>query len=169
MHNVPLYSFGVGALQVRSVNSWLDFEEVFIRNFASTYQRPGRPRHLAGCIQKPGERDREYLTRWSNLRNCCEWVTESQAIEFFNNGCRENTLLKHKILRVNPQTMTELMSIADAYAMADSAMVKSIRVNENGQPITDEPDRDRAGPATSTATTATATAAMTMTTGRGAG
>ena len=45
-----------------------------------------------------------------------------------------------------PQTMTELMSIADAYATADSAMIQSIRVNENGQPITDEPDRDQAGP-----------------------
>ena len=45
--------------------------------------------------------------------------------------------------------MTELMSIADTYATADSAMVKSIRVNENGQPITDEPDRDQAGPSNS--------------------
>ena len=120
----------LNSLPVRSVNSWLDFEEVFIRNFASTYRRPGRPRHLAGCVQKPGERDREYLTRWSSLRNTCEGVNESQAIEFFTNGCRDNTLLKHKLLRVNPQTMTELMSIADAYATADSAMIKSIRVNE---------------------------------------
>ena len=45
--------------------------------------------------------------------------------------------------------MTELMSIADAYAKADSAMIKSIRVNENGQPITDGPDKDRAGPSNS--------------------
>ena len=67
----------LNSLPVRSVNSWLDFEEVLIRIFASTYRRPGRPRHLAGCVQKPGERDREYLTRWSNLHNSCEGVTES--------------------------------------------------------------------------------------------
>ena len=90
----------LNSLPVRSINSWLYFVEVFIRNFASTYHRPGRPRHLASCVQKPGERGREYLTRWSNLRNSCEGVTESQAIEFFTNGCRENTLLKHKLLRV---------------------------------------------------------------------
>ena len=55
----------------------------------------------------------------------------------------------HKLLRVNPQTMTELMSIADAYTMADSAMIKSIRVNENSQQITNEPDREQAGPSNS--------------------
>ena len=96
----------LNSLPVHSVNSWLDFEEVFIRNFASTYQRPGHPRHLASCVQKPGERDHEYLTRWSSLRNTCEVVNEMQAIEFFIAGCHDNTLLKHKLLRVNPQTMT---------------------------------------------------------------
>ena len=105
-------------LPVRSVNSWLDFEEVFIRNFGSTYQRPGHPRHLASCVQKPGERDNEYLTRWSSLPNTCEGVNDSQAIEFFTNDCRDDTLLKNKLLRADPQTMTELMSIADAYATA---------------------------------------------------
>ena len=40
----------LNSLPVGSVNSWLDFEEVFVRNFASTYQRPGRPRHLASCV-----------------------------------------------------------------------------------------------------------------------
>jgi hypothetical protein len=59
--------------------------------------------------------------RWSELGNSCERVGEEQAIGYFTDGCREWTLLKHKLHRTEPKTMAEFMAIADKYASADSA------------------------------------------------
>jgi hypothetical protein len=59
--------------------------------------------------------------RWSELRNSCEGVGEEQAIGYFTDGCREGSLMKHKLNRAKPNTMVEFMTIADKYASADSA------------------------------------------------
>jgi hypothetical protein len=57
----------------------------------------------------------------SELRNSCEGVGEEQAIGYFIEGCREGTLMKHKLHRAEPKTMAKFMAIADNYASADSA------------------------------------------------
>jgi hypothetical protein len=59
--------------------------------------------------------------RWSELRNSCEGVGEEQAIGYFMDGCREGTLLKHKLHRAEPKSMADFMAIADNYASTDSA------------------------------------------------
>ena len=59
------------------------------------------------------ETGREYLARWTELRNSCEGVHEVQAIQYFISGCRDGTLLKHKLLRSEPATMATLMMTAD--------------------------------------------------------
>ncbi|KAI5000295.1 hypothetical protein ZWY2020_004884 [Hordeum vulgare] len=74
-------------LPAGSVNSWVDFEEAFIHNFTDTYKRPGRPRKLAMCVQRPDEPLRDYVTRWTELCNSCEGVHEVQAIQYFIDGC----------------------------------------------------------------------------------
>jgi hypothetical protein len=48
-------------------------------------------------------------------------VGEEQAIGYFTDGCREGTLMKHKLHRAEPKTMAEFMAIADKYASANSA------------------------------------------------
>jgi hypothetical protein len=48
-------------------------------------------------------------------------VGEEQAIGYFTDGCREGTLLKHKLHRAEPKSMADFMAIADKYASADSA------------------------------------------------
>jgi hypothetical protein len=50
------------------------------------------------------------------LRNTCEGVHEVQAIQYFSDGCRDSTLLKHKLMRLETATTAELMAIADKYA-----------------------------------------------------
>ena len=80
-----------------SINCWLDFEEMFVSNFTSTYKRPNRPQQLAMCKQRPNETDREFLTRWCNLRNSCEGVIESQAIAWFAQGCRYASVLWQRL------------------------------------------------------------------------
>ncbi|KAI5006063.1 hypothetical protein ZWY2020_033306 [Hordeum vulgare] len=59
----------LNSLPADSVNSWVDFEEAFIHNFTGTYKGPGRPRELPMCVQRPDEPLRDYVMRWTELRN----------------------------------------------------------------------------------------------------
>ncbi|KAI5000375.1 hypothetical protein ZWY2020_004964 [Hordeum vulgare] len=127
VHYVPLMLAGStwtwhNSLPAGSVNSWEDFEEAFVCNFTDTYKCPSRPRELAMCIQKPDEPLRDYVTRWTELRNSCEGVHEVQAIQYFIEGCRDGTLLKHKLMCSEPTSLAVLMAKAEKYAAADSAM-----------------------------------------------
>ena len=58
---------------------------------------------------------------------------EVQAIEYFTVGCREGTLLKHKLLCDEPATLDELLIIADKYATADSSMKNELQVDASGK------------------------------------
>jgi hypothetical protein len=66
----------LNSLPALQINSWHDFKEAFIKNFTGTYKRSPRPRQLALYKQGPDEPDRDYLTRWSELRNSCQGVGE---------------------------------------------------------------------------------------------
>jgi hypothetical protein len=110
----------LNSLSALRINSWLDFKEAFIKNFTGTYKRPPRPRQLALFNKGPDKSDRDYLTRWSELRNSCEGVGEGQAIRYFTDGYRDGTLMKQKLNNAEPKTMIEFMAIADKYAIADS-------------------------------------------------
>ena len=123
----------LNSLRMGNINAWVDFEEAFVRNFTGMYKRPGRPNQLAMCVQGPTETGREYLARWTELRNSCEGVHEVQAIQYFVSGCRDGTLLKHKLLRSEPATMATLMVTADKYANTDSAMKIQVALDEAGK------------------------------------
>ena len=56
-----------------------------------------------------------------------------QAIEYFTAGCREGTLLKHKLLYDEPETLDELLITVDKYATVDSSMKAEIRVSATGK------------------------------------
>ena len=53
----------LNSLKPRNINSRVDFTEVFIRNFTSTYKRAPKPRQLSLCVQGPHESTRDYLMR----------------------------------------------------------------------------------------------------------
>jgi hypothetical protein len=136
----------LNSLKPYSVNSWLDFTEVFIRNFTSTYKQPPKPHQLSLCVQGPSESTREYLTRWAELRNSCEGVHEVQAIEYFTAGCREGTLLKHRLLCDEPITLDELLIIADKYTTADSSMKSELPVDASGKMLPPAPQTPAGDP-----------------------
>ncbi|KAI5016578.1 hypothetical protein ZWY2020_006429 [Hordeum vulgare] len=94
----------LNSLPAGSVNAWLDFQEALVRNFTRTYKRIGRPRQLALCVQGPDEPLRDYFTRWTEFHNSCEGVHEVQAIEYFIDGCRDGTLVMHKLMSEEPST-----------------------------------------------------------------
>ena len=121
------------------MNSWLDFEDAFICNFTSTYKRPGKPRQLSMCVQKPGEPLRDFLTRWTELCNSCEGVHKVQAVQYFIDGCLDGTLVKHRLVCDEPKTLAELLVVADKYATADSAMNMKISVDTSGRLLPAQP------------------------------
>ena len=55
-------------------------------------------------------------------RNSYEGVHEVQAIQYFAERSRDDTLLKHKLMRSELASMAKLMSKADKYAATDSTM-----------------------------------------------
>ena len=82
---------------------------------------------------------------------------EVQAIEYFTSGCREGTLLKHKLLCDEPETLDELLIIADKYATADSSMKAEIQVSATSKvapqaPRTPAGDASRRNSRTTTST-----------------
>ncbi|KAI5015220.1 hypothetical protein ZWY2020_056610 [Hordeum vulgare] len=137
----------LNSLPAGGVNSWVDFEEAFVCNFTGTYKCPGRPRELAMCVQRPDEPLRDYIMRWTELRNSCEGVHEVQTIQYFIDGCRDGTLLKQKLMCSMPTSLAVLMAKADKYAMADSAMRVKVTASDKivPTPATPKPARDNQG------------------------
>ncbi|KAE8795323.1 Endoglucanase 3 [Hordeum vulgare] len=72
--------------------------------------------------------EEEYETE---QHNSCEGVHEVHAIEYFIEGCRDGTILKHKLMCSEPATLAQLMAQADKYAMADCA--RRIKVTATGK------------------------------------
>ena len=126
-----------------SSDLWLDFSDAFVSNFSSTYKRPNRPQQLSMCRQREDETDREYLTRWSTIRNSYEGVIESQAITWFAQGCRHGSMLWQRLQREMPATLAETIKIADSYALGDPTQPLLAPVElDKRYPIL---DRDKSG------------------------
>ena len=87
-----------------------------------TYKRPNRPQQLADYKQREHETDRDWLTRWTQTRNSCEGVEDSQAISWFANGCRHGSMLWQRLRRAMPDTLAETIRIADSYALGDPTL-----------------------------------------------
>src|SRR4051812_47049350 len=112
----------LNSLPNNSINCWQDFSDAFVRNFTDTYDRPHLPRQLALCVQGKDKPLRDYLARWIKLKNLCEGVHEIQAIQYFTDGCLDGSMLKHKLLHKDFSSLAELMKIANAFVVSDSAM-----------------------------------------------
>src|SRR4051812_45405331 len=72
------------------------------------------------CKQRPNETYREFLTRWCTMRNSCEWVIESQAIAWFAQGSRHESVLWQRLQRDMPESLAETIRIANSYALGDA-------------------------------------------------
>ncbi|KAE8813312.1 endoglucanase 3 [Hordeum vulgare] len=66
-------------------------------------------------------------------------VHEVQAIQYFIDGCRDGTLVKHKLMCSKPTSLAVLMAKADKYATADSAMWVKVTASDKVVPTTTTP------------------------------
>ncbi|KAI4988648.1 hypothetical protein ZWY2020_035888 [Hordeum vulgare] len=91
------------------------------------------------CVQRSDEPLRDYVMRWTVLRNSWEGVHEVQAIQYFIDGCRDETLLKHKLMCSEPTSLAVLMAKADKYATAYSAMRVKVTASDKVVPTAATP------------------------------
>ncbi|KAE8770642.1 Endoglucanase 3 [Hordeum vulgare] len=81
------------------------------------------------------------------MRNSCEGVHEVQAIQYFIDGCRDGTLLKHKLMCSEPTSLAVLMAKVDKYATADFEMGVKVTASDKivPTPSTPKPAGDNRG------------------------
>jgi hypothetical protein len=108
-------------LPKRSIDSWENFEDLFVRNFRSTYKRPASIEQLRTCKQKSDESMRAYIQRWSIIKNSAENVADERAIDAFVVVIRRRDLIE-ELRRSNPRTISELMKIANRWADGEDAV-----------------------------------------------
>ena len=73
------------------ISSWRKFEEVFIKNFKSTYKRLATLEELRACKQGTRESLRAYIQRWTILKNSAEEISDESAIDAFRRGLQRVT------------------------------------------------------------------------------
>ncbi|KAE8771038.1 Endoglucanase 3 [Hordeum vulgare] len=61
-------------------------------------------------------------------------IYEVQAIQYFIDGCRDDTLLKHKLMCSEPTSLAVLMAKADKYATADSTIRVKVTASDKAIP-----------------------------------
>ena len=108
-------------LPVESIRTWSEFYQKFTKTFAATYKRPASIEDLRSCTQKRGESIRSDISRWTNVRNSAEGVSEERAIDAFIAGVTREDL-KEELGRIGPSTTTHLMKIANKWAKGEDSV-----------------------------------------------
>ncbi|KAE8807405.1 Endoglucanase 3 [Hordeum vulgare] len=71
------------------------------------------------------DEERTFQEKW--VKDLLDAANEKQtrldpAIQYFIDGCRDGTLLKHKLMCSEPTSLAVLMAKADKYATSDSVI-----------------------------------------------
>jgi hypothetical protein len=104
-----------------SIDSWENFENLFVQNFRSTCKKPASIELLRTCTQKSGESMQAYIQRWSLIKNSAEHVSDERAIDAFIIGIRRRDLME-ELGRSNPRTVAELMETTNRWDDGEDAV-----------------------------------------------
>ena len=109
----------IEGLPEKTVHTWSDMQRVFIQHFQGTYKCPKSIFELQRCVQEKNESSREFVSRWSEIKNACEDVSETQAIHAFKQSLRKGTTFRFMIYSEESETLGGLLACANKYAAAD--------------------------------------------------
>ena len=101
--------------RANSYDSWEEFEKDFVNNFRSTCKRPATIGQLKACKQGRTESLREYIQKWTALKNSVARISEEKAVDSFTNGLRRKDLIEY-IGRERIETLSQLMEVANRWA-----------------------------------------------------
>ena len=106
-------------LREDSIESWDDLKKVFIENYMATCQQPSTKYDLEKLHQTSREPLRGYIRRFFETRNTIPNIGDSEAIFTFTRGLHHHQELRSKLCRKRPQTIGELLKVANSYADYD--------------------------------------------------
>ncbi|KAI4978324.1 hypothetical protein ZWY2020_014878 [Hordeum vulgare] len=86
------------------------------------------------CIQGLDESLYDHLAHGIELHNSYDGVHEVQAIQYFSEGCRDGTLLKHKLMCSESASLPHLMTNMDKYTTTDYVMRVKVDMASNAVP-----------------------------------
>ncbi|KAE8808562.1 hypothetical protein D1007_14950 [Hordeum vulgare] len=117
-------------------------------NPSGHHQPEGSSSHRTSSRKGEGSHDRRSQRQSEPTSSRRRRDDESDSVyEYFINGCRVDTLLKHKLMCSEPTSLAVLMAKADKYAMANSVM--RVKVNASDKvfptPTTPKPAGDNRG------------------------
>jgi hypothetical protein len=98
-----------------SIDSWENFEDIFVKNFLSTCKKPASLEQLRAYRQKHDESMRTYIQRSNIIKNSAENISDERALDAFVAGIRRRDFVED-LGRTNPKTIAALMEIANRWA-----------------------------------------------------
>jgi hypothetical protein len=107
-------------LEKKTVGSWEDLIKQFTSNFRSTYKRPASIEEVKACVQQCDKTLREYIQRWSLIKNLAVEVSDERAIDAFIIGLRRRDLVE-EIGRIKSKTVSKLMDVANRFVDGEDA------------------------------------------------
>jgi predicted nucleic acid-binding Zn-ribbon protein len=107
-------------LEKETIGSWEKLTKQFTSNFKSTYKWPASIEEVKACVQQHNETLREYIQRWSIIKNSVVEVSDERAIDAFTLELQRGDLVKEMDM-LKPKTVSDLMDIANRFADGEDA------------------------------------------------
>jgi hypothetical protein len=102
-----------------SVTSWKDLCRQFVANFMPTYERPAMKNDLKAVRQYKGEMLRQYIQRFSQMRNKIPRISNEEVISVFSTGVADIKMKKKLSVNDELTSIVRLFEIADRCAKAE--------------------------------------------------
>jgi hypothetical protein len=102
-----------------SVTSWKDLCRQFVANFMPTYDRPATKNDLKAVHQYKGETLRQYIQRFSQMRNKIPRISNEEVISAFSTGVSDIKMREKLSMNDEPTFVVRLFEIADRCAKAE--------------------------------------------------
>jgi hypothetical protein len=103
----------------KSVTSWKDLCRQFIANFMSTYERPATKNDLKVVRQYKGETLRQYIQRFSQMRNKIPRISNEEVISTLSTGVTDIKMREKLSVNDELTSIVRLFEIADRCAKAE--------------------------------------------------
>ena len=115
------------SLQRGSISSWRQFRLSFIENFKSTYKRPASLEELRACKHGSRESLRNYIQRWTILKNSAEGISDESAIDAFRRGLQRTTF-KEQPRQLKVRTLSQILEYANSWADGEDSIRNEVNV-----------------------------------------
>jgi hypothetical protein len=106
-------------LSHESVTSWKDLCWQFVANFMPTYECPTMENDLKAVGQYKGETLRQYIQRFSQMRNKIPQISNEEVISAFSMGIADIKMKEKLSMNDDLTSMVRLFEIADRCAKAE--------------------------------------------------